>query len=45
VTPIQLGKPGESGRFLVTPQWQLGRDQTIVLPYADDIRAQLVPQR
>ncbi|ELS53058.1 hypothetical protein STVIR_5975 [Streptomyces viridochromogenes Tue57] len=31
--------------FLVTPQWQLGRDQTIVLPYADDIRVQLVPQR
>lgn len=30
--------------FLVTPQWQLGRDQTIVLPYADDIRVQLVPQ-
>ncbi|WP_405772113.1 hypothetical protein [Streptomyces sp. NBC_01538] len=63
VTPIQLGRPGESGReyrhryrgfrlllasggrlFLVTPQWQLGRDQTIVLPYADDIRVQLIPQ-
>lgn len=31
--------------FLVTPQWQLGRDQTIVLPYANDIRVQLVPQQ
>ncbi|MEU6256358.1 hypothetical protein [Streptomyces sp. NPDC047043] len=31
--------------FLVTPQWRLGRDQTIVLPYEDDIRVQLMPQR
>nr|WP_055525021.1 hypothetical protein [Streptomyces graminilatus] len=30
--------------FLVTPEWRLGRDQTIVLPYADDIRVQLIPQ-
>ncbi|MFI5792431.1 hypothetical protein [Streptomyces sp. NPDC051677] len=30
--------------FLVTPQWQAGRDQTVVLPYGDDIRVQLLPQ-
>ncbi|MFJ1971226.1 hypothetical protein ACIO93_21380 [Streptomyces sp. NPDC087903] len=30
--------------FLVTPQWRLGRDQTVVLPYGDDIRVQLMPQ-
>ncbi|GAB7108132.1 hypothetical protein JCM4814A_64460 [Streptomyces phaeofaciens JCM 4814] len=31
--------------FLVTPDWVLGRDQTVVLPYGKDIRVQLVPQR
>ncbi|MCX5328975.1 MULTISPECIES: hypothetical protein [unclassified Streptomyces] len=30
--------------FLVTPDWELGRDRTIVLPYGDDIRVQLMPQ-
>ncbi|WP_329217138.1 hypothetical protein OG352_14230 [Streptomyces sp. NBC_01485] len=30
--------------FLVTPQWMSGRDQTVVLPYGDDIRVQLIPQ-
>lgn len=29
--------------FLVTPDWVLGRDRTIVLPY-DDIRVQLLPR-
>jgi hypothetical protein len=31
--------------FLVTPQWRAGRDQTVVLPYGDDIRVQLVAQQ
>ncbi|MFI9833203.1 hypothetical protein ACIHIX_36575 [Streptomyces sp. NPDC051913] len=30
--------------FLVTPDWVLGRDRTVVLPYGDDIRVQLLPQ-
>jgi hypothetical protein len=30
--------------FLVSPGWQHGRDQTIVLPYGKDIRVRLVPQ-
>ncbi|MEV1177971.1 hypothetical protein [Nonomuraea sp. NPDC049784] len=30
--------------FLVTPKWKLGRDQTIVVPYDNSIRIQLVPQ-
>ncbi|MFD9903077.1 hypothetical protein [Streptomyces sp. NPDC059063] len=30
--------------FLVTPDWERGRDQTVVLPYGDDIRVQLLPQ-
>lgn len=30
--------------FLVTPDWELGRDRTIILPYGDDIRVQLMPQ-
>jgi hypothetical protein len=29
--------------FLVTANWTIGRDQTIVLPYDNDIRIQLVP--
>lgn len=31
--------------FLVTPDWHAGLDQTIVLPYGDDIRVQLVAQK
>ncbi|WP_329331652.1 hypothetical protein OG866_02505 [Streptomyces sp. NBC_00663] len=30
--------------FLVTPDWMLGRDRTVVLPYGDDVRVQLLPQ-
>ncbi|MEQ4721914.1 hypothetical protein [Nonomuraea sp. B19D2] len=30
--------------FLVSPKWQLGRDQTIVVPYDNSIRIQLIPQ-
>jgi hypothetical protein len=30
--------------FLVTATWTLGRDQTIVLPYDDNIRIQLISQ-
>ncbi|MGA4838075.1 hypothetical protein [Streptomyces sp. G45] len=30
--------------FLVTPDWVRGRDQTVVLPYGDDIRVQLIPR-
>ncbi|MFI7497761.1 hypothetical protein ACIBVL_04480 [Streptomyces sp. NPDC049687] len=29
--------------FLVTADWEKGRDQTVVLPYKNDIRVQLVP--
>jgi hypothetical protein len=30
--------------FLVTSDWRLGRDPTVVLPYGRDIRVQLMPQ-
>ncbi|MET7455364.1 hypothetical protein ABZT03_26405 [Streptomyces sp. NPDC005574] len=31
--------------FLVTPNWELGRDATVVLPYGNDVRVRLMPQR
>ncbi|MER6001429.1 hypothetical protein ABT120_22880 [Nonomuraea angiospora] len=30
--------------FLVNPEWKLGRDQTIVVPYDNGIRVQLISQ-
>ncbi|MFI2436987.1 hypothetical protein [Streptomyces sp. NPDC018693] len=31
--------------FLVTPDWEPGRDRTVVLPYGNDIRVQLTPRQ